>query len=335
MEKTVSVTKLDMLEQIGTLAYYADLPNENVLLSYRGSITTKLIAEMDNEIVQKVKNRSAGRKLHNIFLELAQNIFYYSAEINQFGDVSPVGTIVLSEGETAYHLFTGNLITKKQANFLDNQAQKIKTLDTEGLRKYRMEIVENDNPNNPDSKGAGVGLIKATLVSENPLHVDLQPVNDLYAYYTLLITVSKNNNSTQKKSIQMETLHIKSNKGEFYTPYVMLNGDTGVCELAGESYLEYTNEFYAKIISWIDKFTKESTNKITFNFRLTYFNTSSYKAILDTLRSLKAYQNKGGKVEVNWFYPEDDTDIVKEAQDLSESAKLDMNFIGYEIEDED
>ncbi len=334
MEKTVSIMKLDMLEQLGTLAYYADLPNENVILSYRGSITTKIIAEMDNEIVHKVNNRSAGRKLHNIFLELAQNIFYYSAEINQFGEATPVGTIVLSEGETSYHLFTGNLITHKQAEFIDKQAKKIQTLDTDGLRKYRMEIVENDNPNNPDSKGAGVGLIKATLVSENPIHVDLQPINDLYTYYTLLITVSKN--STQKKSTQqMETLHIKSNKGEFYTPYVMLNGDTGVCELAGESYLEYTNEFYSKIISWIDKYTKESNNKITFNFRLTYFNTSSYKAILDTLRSLKAYEIRGGKVEVNWFYPEDDTDIVKEAQDLSESAKIDMNFIGYEVDDED
>jgi hypothetical protein len=129
----------------------------------------------------------------------------------------------------------------------------------------------------------------------------------------------------------MENLFIEGAKGEFYTPLVNLNATTGVCEISGESYLEYTGEFYAKITQWIKNYTQEVKKAITFNFYLTYFNTSSFKALLGVLKVLKEYKMQGGIVNINWYYPPDDEDILREAQDLAEGAAIEMNYIEQKI----
>jgi hypothetical protein len=131
----------------------------------------------------------------------------------------------------------------------------------------------------------------------------------------------------------MNSLIIKGERTEFYTPNVSLNVDTGVCEIAGESYLEYTVEFYDQIVRWVKAYAQEVNQALQFNFKLTYFNTSSFKSILTLLKNLKQFQERGGKVEINWFYPEDDEDILKEAEDLAEGSELEIKFIPYQLED--
>ena len=125
----------------------------------------------------------------------------------------------------------------------------------------------------------------------------------------------------------MENYVVEGAKGEFYTPYVKLDANTGVCEVKGESYLEYTGEFYSNITDWLKKYTQEVKKPLHFNFKLTYFNTSSFKAILGVLKTLKDCKAQGIDVVVNWYYASDDEDILAEAQDLAEGSGIAMNFI--------
>ncbi|TAE74421.1 MAG: hypothetical protein EAZ85_04765 [Bacteroidetes bacterium] len=180
-----------MLQNFSSLSEYMQLMlPENIVLSYKGPITTSLISGLNQEIQTKFKdNPRINRKLTSIYMELAQNIFYYSVEINQFGEGDKVGMIVVSQDIDNYYLITGNLIETKQGDFLKQQAEKINSLDVEGLRKYRLEIVES--PINPQSKGAGVGLIKACLVSENAVGVDIQMIDEHLSFYTIIIKIKK------------------------------------------------------------------------------------------------------------------------------------------------
>lgn len=131
----------------------------------------------------------------------------------------------------------------------------------------------------------------------------------------------------------MEDLEIKGESGVFYIPTVHLNASTGECEISGESYLEDTDEFYNTIIKWIEQYVQEVKNAITFNFRLTYFNTSSSRGILDVLRALKGYEDNGGSVTINWYYPDDDDSIAEEAEDYMKSTGLNINMFSFEPED--
>ena len=132
----------------------------------------------------------------------------------------------------------------------------------------------------------------------------------------------------------MENLNIRGERSEFFTPNVNLDAETGNCEISGESYLEYTGEFYDQIISWLTQFITEMNRPVIMNFRLTYFNTSSFKAILNLLNFIKKYEKQGGAVEVNWYYPEDDYDMLREAEDLAEGSGLSqMDLIPYSLDE--
>jgi len=125
----------------------------------------------------------------------------------------------------------------------------------------------------------------------------------------------------------MENIDIKGFKDDFFIPTVNFNAETGVCEIAGESYLEETVEFYAPLIKWLEEYIDTTkNNKITFNFKLTYYNTSSSKRIVDILLILKSFEEKGGNVQVNWFYEEDDLDIVEEVEDFMKISRLNINL---------
>lgn len=131
----------------------------------------------------------------------------------------------------------------------------------------------------------------------------------------------------------MENLEIKGESGVYFIPEVKLNASTGSCEISGESYLEDTDEFYNKIIDWLERFISEVKKPLTFNFRLTYFNTSSSRSILNVLRVLKKYEDQAGSVTVNWYYPEDDESIAEEAEDYMKDTGLKINMFEFEPED--
>ena len=133
----------------------------------------------------------------------------------------------------------------------------------------------------------------------------------------------------------MEDLEIKGETGVYFVPNVSLKAATGVCEISGESYLEDTDEFYSDIINWLEQYIKDINNPIAFNFKLTYFNTSSSRSILNVLRVLKNYEKAGGKVAVNWFYPEDDDSIAEEAEDYMIDTQLNINMLPFDPDESD
>lgn len=126
----------------------------------------------------------------------------------------------------------------------------------------------------------------------------------------------------------LENLEIEGKSSTFFIPTVSFNAQTGYCKIEGESYLENTWEFYDKLTNWLKAYADQK-KPITFNFKLTYFNTSSSKGILDILFFLKEYEAEGNPVTVNWYYPEDDEDNLAEAEDFIADSELEMNLIPY------
>ncbi|MFN8255141.1 MAG: DUF1987 domain-containing protein [Bacteroidales bacterium] len=116
----------------------------------------------------------------------------------------------------------------------------------------------------------------------------------------------------------MENIQISGSHGANFIPTVDFNAETGICTLAGESYLEDTVEFYAPLFKWLKQFTAETELPIVFNFKLRYFNTSSSKCLIDILHILRKYQENGGSLEVNWYYDSHEEDIEDELEEIED-----------------
>ncbi|MEN9445175.1 MAG: hypothetical protein RIS47_2066 [Bacteroidota bacterium] len=127
----------------------------------------------------------------------------------------------------------------------------------------------------------------------------------------------------------MENLAIQGSTGEYFVPTVNFDANTGKCTISGESYLEDSVAFYEPLLGWLEAYMNTKKGPIEFEFKLTYFNTSSSKRIIDIFRLLKQYENQNGKVVVNWYYEDDDTDILEEIEDFTLISKLKINVITF------
>jgi hypothetical protein len=112
------------------------------------------------------------------------------------------------------------------------------------------------------------------------------------------------------------------------TPAIEFNYQTGDLLISGESYPENSAEFYKPIFSWLNKYI-EAKKDINFSFKLTYFNTSSSKAILDIIELLENYHLNGGKVMLNWYFEEEDDDIEDSGIEFTSDLQMPYNLIPY------
>ncbi len=124
----------------------------------------------------------------------------------------------------------------------------------------------------------------------------------------------------------MKSLIIEAVPDSPYYPIVDFDIETGVCELSGESYMEEAYKFYQPLINWLKEYTQTGNKALEFNVRLTYFNTSSSRLILDMLDVIKRFQDSGGQAKVNWFYEKDDPDVKDEVEDFEMETGLKINL---------
>ena len=126
----------------------------------------------------------------------------------------------------------------------------------------------------------------------------------------------------------MENITFKTSPETPYFPDVYCDYQTGVCELIGESYMEETYKFYTPIMEWLNDYISER-KRIVFNFKLTYFNTSTSRIILDLLDILREYKKDNGNIEINWYYRENDPDMVYEVEDFQNEADVKITLIPF------
>jgi len=128
----------------------------------------------------------------------------------------------------------------------------------------------------------------------------------------------------------METITIP---GTPKTPTVDMNVESGIIEIKGRSIPENSIDFYRPVVEWLDKYAESPAPETKVNIQLEYFNTSSSKCILDVFKKLEqVYKKNGDKgVVINWYYEEDDEDMLEAGEDYQSILKIPFKMI--ELED--
>ena len=132
----------------------------------------------------------------------------------------------------------------------------------------------------------------------------------------------------------MENLTIE---GDFKHPKIIFDAEKGLLELNGNSIPERAGEFYTPIIEWVKIYLQSPCEATTLNFKLIYLNSGSKRYILDILEivksSLPAGQEGGSNVTINWYYEEDDEDMLEMGESYKELVDLPINFIPINVND--
>ncbi|NLA49541.1 MAG: DUF1987 domain-containing protein [Bacteroidales bacterium] len=111
------------------------------------------------------------------------------------------------------------------------------------------------------------------------------------------------------------------------TPTVKFDKSEGVFEIKGRSIPENSVEFYKPLVDWLDNYKEDPLPKTEVNIRLEYFNTSSSKCILDVFKKLEAIHKAKNEVMVNWYYEEDDEDMLEAGEDYESIIRVPFKMI--------
>lgn len=184
--------------ELGCLESDELLGNDNVLICYKGPFMDRvltLIGEKINTLINE--DPRLNKKVFSIFIELAQNIAYYSEkrykDENITGKTFGEGSFVISETATHYTLSSANLIKKSWEKEVLEKCKLINKLDTDGLRKLKREL--RNKPRHEGQLGGNIGLVDIALKAGTTLNVDISNEDDHFSFFTLSIDVPKEINS--------------------------------------------------------------------------------------------------------------------------------------------
>ena len=117
------------------------------------------------------------------------------------------------------------------------------------------------------------------------------------------------------------------------TPAITLDQTAGMLVIAGESYPEDVTGFYAGLTSALAGYFAGGAESLTVHIKLTYFNSSSARALMELLDILDDAAEGGATVTVQWFCDPDD-DITREfAEDIAaEVSHAAVSILDLDVE---
>jgi len=110
-------------------------------------------------------------------------------------------------------------------------------------------------------------------------------------------------------------------------PGVLLDKESGNFQIVGTSCPMEPFEFFVPILNWFDEYGKEPLDETILVLNFNYFNTSSSKFLLKILYKLENIQETGKYVRIDWYYSEDDEDMLEEAEEFENIVDLEFDLI--------
>ncbi len=75
---------------------------------------------------------------------------------------------------------------------IKDRIDHLNSLDKKELRKFHRERLHAEN-DNPESKGAGLGLIEIARRATAPITYNFEPINEDLVYFTMYVEIDQGN----------------------------------------------------------------------------------------------------------------------------------------------
>jgi hypothetical protein len=176
---------------------YRNMEEENVLLSFKGLVTSDLLMSllsiMENKMHTMQESPKRQKKVFNVLVECLQNLYHHvdndvSVENESKDIVEKHSAIILIVKERENFLIrTGNYIDNVKVQELRDRLETINSLDKDALRDYFQSSL-NRSPVSPKGT-AGLGLIDIARKSGNKLDFEFLSVNEEMSFFCLNVKI--------------------------------------------------------------------------------------------------------------------------------------------------
>lgn len=106
------------------------------------------------------------------------------------------------------------------------------------------------------------------------------------------------------------------------TPEITLDSQAGSFVIRGKAYPENAVSVFKPVIDTLQEILPAYNGAaLRVDFDLTYFNSSSAKALMRLGQILEDHAEKGLEIDLHWHYPEDDEALQEFGEDLAEDME--------------
>jgi hypothetical protein len=170
------------------------MQENDVILSFKGEMSQAILISIGDLLKEKLSQDDASQRVVKrvffIFIELAQNIYHYSAERSIIQE-QPAGTGVLFIRESATHftIFAGNVVEPENAAGMVEACTAINRLSPADLKQRYKEQLRA--PRKEGHAGGGLGLISVVRKAGNPIEAYTTAIDEKQTFLVLSIQVDK------------------------------------------------------------------------------------------------------------------------------------------------
>jgi hypothetical protein len=132
--------------------------------------------------------------------------------------------------------------------------------------------------------------------------------------------------------VKFEVLKTVIIKNRADSPYVLLDVNEGYGEITGKSYPPDVSGFYNPLIEWFENFKEDNKKEFELSIKLDYINTASLKLLMDLMYKIEEVSDKGKKILIKWFYPDDDPEMLDLGEEFERLINLQFQHICYHKE---
>ncbi len=174
--------------------YYSRVSQGDVILAYKGSITSELINEVLEAVEEKLeKVNESGKtrkKLYNVLVESLQNL-YHHIEVSHEGITEQLdpkfAVLVVQRDNDQYLVITGNFIRNHKIQFLKEKIDKINSMSKDELKDMYKFILNHQKIS--AKGGGGLGLVDIARKTGKGMTYEFYPYNNDYSFFNLTIEV--------------------------------------------------------------------------------------------------------------------------------------------------
>lgn len=174
--------------------YYDNISKGDILLAYKGSITSELINDVLEAVEKKLEAvnelSKTRKKLYNVLVESLQNLYHHIEESHEgiTEDLDPkFGLLVIEKEDGMYKVTTGNFINSSKIKFLKEKIDKINSLSKDELKDMYKFILNHQKLS--AKGGGGLGLVDIARKTGSKLEYIFHNYDNNYYFFNLIIKV--------------------------------------------------------------------------------------------------------------------------------------------------
>lgn len=166
------------------------MPNQEIILEYKGIVTIKridaLLIELKAKPAYRELKKTDQKRAYSIIVECLENIYKHTSK-----DLPELNEKILpyfnfkKQGDH-YMVSSGNLISNNEINNLKSGLENINRQDRSGLKASYAEIINKESTSYVN--GAGLGLITMALKSRNKIDYFVHTLDREYSFFEMRIT---------------------------------------------------------------------------------------------------------------------------------------------------